>query len=523
MSDPVSEPTSDPAIKPGRALSRWRIGSLSLVQVVLLAVLLIAANYLASQYYLRKDLTRDESFSLSPATIRYLQSDAVRNRKDPIHWIVAFRASSAFTDRVRALSEEYERQSGGKIKLRLIDPVRNPDGAQKLAEQYGMYDPGNQQLARKDLVVIDARTQEQIEETESKKRQPANNVRIVNSDALITYEVKNQQRRAVGFQGEDLLTAALVASLEGQPRKFYLLVDKSAVNADAATSPLSTLQTTMALQNVLLVPLNMAGLSAIPDDASGVALVAPKYDFTPEEIKVLESYWNRKNSAILTLLKPDEVPPRLRSFLRSNGVTPQRDHVITSRNGQTISTVRASFNEGIGFTSDLARQATLFEGVTSSLEVQENLDDRLAARQVHPVSLITAAPDYWGEVKFGQGKETFDPREDRSGPLSIAAGVTRGVENDDRFASDSSRMLVMGTVDFLEPDRLMETNLDFIGSAVNWLVGREELAGIGAHDLGIYKMPLLDAQVSFINRVNLFFLPALALVIAGFVWSSRRA
>jgi hypothetical protein len=38
----------------------------------------------------------------------------------------------------------------------------------------------------------------------------------------------------------------------------------------------------------------------------------------------------------------------------------------------------------------------------------------------------------------------------------------------------------------------------------------------------MYKLPLLDAQVSFINRVNLFFLPAFILVIGASVWSSRR-
>jgi hypothetical protein len=57
---------------------------------------------------------------------------------------------------------------------------------------------------------------------------------------------------------------------------------------------------------------------------------------------------------------------------------------------------------------------------------------------------------------------------------------------------------------------------------VNWLVGRDSLAGIGPRSLGTYKLPLLEAQVSFINRVNLFFLPALLVLIGSFIWSSRR-
>jgi hypothetical protein len=58
---------------------------------------------------------------------------------------------------------------------------------------------------------------------------------------------------------------------------------------------------------------------------------------------------------------------------------------------------------------------------------------------------------------------------------------------------------------------------------VNWLMDRQALAGIGPRSLGTYKLPILDAQVSFINRVNLFFLPALLLLTGAFIWSSRRA
>ena len=52
----------------------------------------------------------------------------------------------------------------------------------------------------------------------------------------------------------------------------------------------------------------------------------------------------------------------------TNGITPRRDRVVTRRAGQTVSTVRAAFTAGIDFTQDLAGQATVFEGASSSLE-----------------------------------------------------------------------------------------------------------------------------------------------------------
>jgi len=521
----MSDSTQDPTPAPARPVSRWRVGSLSVVQIALIASMLIAVNYLASLYYQTKDVSRVGDYSLSERSLNFLRSDAVRKRKDPIRLIVAMRASANMADRVRALAEDYSRNSDGKITIKLIDPVRNLDEAQKLAATYGMYDPGNQQIARKDLVIIDARSQEQIDSSTKERKPTSANVRIINADAMLLYGVKaGEQRKPKGFQAEDLMTAGLRAAIEGTPRKVYFLADKSRMDTESANSPWRTLEQTLALQNLILEPINIAGLTSIPEDAAAVAIVAPKYDFTPEEINVLETYWDRQKSALIVLLKPDDVPDRLRAFLRSNGVTPRRDRVVTVRNRQTISTVHGTFAEGVRYLGGLAKQSTILDGVSSSLEVRENSsEDSLSNRQIHPVALIQAAPEFWGETKFGQGKETFDPLEDKGAPIFLAAGVTRGTESDDRFADQSSRMLVMSNTDFLDPSLMLESNLDFLASSVNWLVGREELAGVGPHSIGGYRIPLLDSQAAFINRVNLFIFPAFVLVIAGFVWSSRRA
>jgi hypothetical protein len=84
-------------------------------------------------------------------------------------------------------------------------------------------------------------------------------------------------------------------------------------------------------------------------------------------------------------------------------------------------------------------------------------------------------------------------------------------------------MVVIANSDFLAPKYFSDINKDFLASSLNWLIGREDLTGAGPRTLGTYKLPLLDSQLSFINRINLFFLPAFALAIGALVWSSRRA
>jgi hypothetical protein len=512
----MSDPKSVPDNKPARPLNRWGMGTLSVLQTALLAVIVIAANYLAVNHYARLDLSRTVDYSLSPATTRYVKSDAVRGREKPVKWIMAYRRTSPFYERSRAFAEEYARLSKGKIELEVVDPLRSPDRVQEVTAAYGI------SLAR-DLIIIDARPDGSPVSTEDANRVKTLNphVKLVVAEDMAVYATAEGKRKITGYQGEDVLTAALVGAIEGKARKMALLADKSRFEASEGPSPRKSLEDLLRFQNVALAELQLSNLEAISDDVSGIVLAAPKYDLTEAELAVLENYWNRPRAAILVLADPAGVPPKLRAFLRANGITPHDDRVIAREKDTLVTAARGVFTKGIRFTRDLAGQATEFGGASSSLEVREGAEDLLNKR-VLPMGLIQVPAGFWGETKFGKGGEAFNEMEDHGPPMYLAASVTRGAESDDRYAADSSRMIVISNTDFLDPAHHRAENLDFLASSVNWLIGREHLAGIGPRSLRNYKLPLLDAQVSFINRINLFFLPAFLMLIGAFVWSSRR-
>jgi len=503
--------------KAARPLNRWGMGTLSFIQLALLVLAVVAANYLSINHYARVDLSRAVDYSLSPATKRYLKSDAVRGRAKPIKWIMAYRRSSPFYERARAFAEEYERLSDGRIDLEVVDPLRSPDRVQEVTAGYGV------SLVR-DLIIIDARLDDTAVSTEDASRVKTLNphVKLVIAEDMAVYATAEGKRKIVAFQGEDVLTAALVGAIEGKARKMALLADKSRLGATDGSSPRKSLESLLRFQNVALAELQLAGLDEIPADVSGLVLAAPKYDLTDSELTVLANYWNRPRAAILVMADPAGVPPKLRSFLRANGITPRNDRVIVREKGALVTSARGVFTKGVPFLRDLSGQTTEFGGASSSLEVREGAEDLLNKR-IQPMGLIQVPAGFWGETKFGQGGESFDEMEDHEAPMYLAGSVTRGAESDDRFAADSSRMVVISNTDFLDPTQHRAENFDFLASSVNWLVGREQLTGIGPRSLDTYKLPLLDAQVSFINRINLFFLPAFLLMIGAFVWSSRRA
>ncbi len=515
--------------KPARPMNRWGIGTLSVLQIVFLAVTLLALNYLASSHFTRADLSRQSDYTLSSSTQRYLKDKDLAARQKPIKWIMAFRRSSPFYERVRALAEEYARLSDGKIEVEFVDPMRSSDRTQEISAAYGL-------PFTKDLIIIDARTDDAAVSTEAKQSTPSTdpeadkkpsrilhpNIKLVVADDMIVHTTTDGQRKITGFQGEDVLTARLVESIEGRTRKMIFLSDKSQIDLESENSPLKSLQRILLFQNVELKGVSLADMQEIPADTEGVVMVAPKYDVTPSELAILESYWNRPRAAFMVFLKAGETPPKLKTFLRSNGVTPRNDRIISMKDAAVNTVTRGAFTYGVDFTKDMAGQAAIFEGASSSLEVREGAED-LMNRQINPIGLIQAAEGFWGETKFGEKGVAFDPREDHPQPLFIAACVTRGAASDDRFSDATSRMVVMSNTDFLSPDLQHAENIDFVASSANWLMNRQSLYGVGPRPLGVYRLPLLEAQVSFINRVNLFFLPAFLFLIGTFVWSSRRA
>ena len=523
-----SDPTTE---KPAKPVRRFGTGVLSLLQVACVTVLFAGVNYLGSQYHAPKDLSADAAYTLSPATLRYLQSPAVTDRTEPVRLLLAFRRSSPIYERVRAIGEEFFRLSGGKVKLELLDPVRSPDRTQQVAKEYGevFSTTFGKSMFTTDLAIVDARTAEQKQVSLSAEAagNASSHVHFIEAERMIRYETEfkgeNSQRKITGVLAEDAIITGIVSALEGKPRKIYLLADKSGFSNEGADSPLTNFESTLLSQNALTMRARISGIERIPEDVSAVAIINPTYDFTPEELAVLTEYWERPKSSLFITLGSPDTPPRLRAFLRNVGITPQKDRVISKKGDQVITNVRAGFTAGMEFTRDFANKTTIFEGVTSSLNVWEKDNEELTTKGIRPYVLIETGSDFWGETKFSTAKPTFDPREDNPGPVSLAGAVIRGAATRDDLSERISRMVVVSNSDFLAPKYFSDINKDFLASSVNWLIGREELTGSGPRTLGSYKLPLLDSQISFINRVNWIFLPAFGLTIAGLVWSSRRA
>ncbi|MDA7608933.1 GldG family protein [Akkermansiaceae bacterium] len=507
---------------PPQPVKKLGLGVRAVLQIVFAILSLVFIYYLAFTYQTRKDLSERSDFTVSEATENLLRSSGVMDREEPIKIIAALRKSSPHYSRLRPVVDEYERLSKGKVKLEYLDPIRDKDRAFEIQNNYG--DLLADKLFEDDIFIIDARKGASANSVEATEDVTSHLRYLPASSMVISRTDINNQRRIVGYQDEDLLSSMLQSAIEGKPRIMYLVEDKSDLEVTAAGSPLQVISEALQKQNIYLLPLKISQVDRIPENAEGLVIVAPEYDFEPKEIEVLESYWRRPSSAIIAYLNPTTRPVNLKAFLRKNGVTPRDDRIIRTRNGRTENQVLATFTvgAGLGVNGSLEMKSVPFEGRVGSLEVREGAED-LVANRIQAYSLIETAPDFWGETDYKKANPKYDDDSDYSGPLSIGAAVIRGNANSDNTAPNISKMIVLSTSDFLDPARLGNEQLDFVKNSTYWLLGREELMGIGPRSLQRRKLNLIKDDIKFLSNIVLFFIPVGLFLVAMFVWNIRRA
>lgn len=500
-----------------------------IIQVILFIVALIAANYLSCAQHKRYDLTERQDFTLSGFTRRYLQSDTIQKREKPLQVIAVIRRSSPHYTRIYHMLDEYQRLGGDAIALEFVDPLRQTDRTLEIENTYG-------QRYLDDMIIVDGRVlyekkkeltdESAVEAPDATAETPATNDQQKLSAHMRTVRVsdlylQDDKRNIVAWQDEDVITSAIISAIEGVPRKIYFAADKANLEANDGDPAWQRLAEMLWQQNILLTPLRLSETQTIPPDAQGFALIAPQYDLNEREIKVLSEYWDRQQSAIFITLDPKVKVNNLRIFLRRYGVTPRNDRIISIRSGQTLSNVESLFSRGAEINRDLGGNSTIFDGSTCSLEVLEN-DDQLLNKRIQPVALIEASTGWWGETRYDEENPGFNQEEDTAAPLFLSAAILRGQATSDDTVNLVSKMVIIGNTDFLSSKKTRPEQADFVKSSVNWLIGRENLIGIGPKKLHRHKITILDAHHTFISRIVLIFLPAAAILISLIVWNMRR-
>lgn len=485
-------------------IGRIRIGLNVLVQIVLILFLVAMANSLAFKHYARWDFSRDQKYTLSDKTKRFLET-----LKGKMRITVFFSPNTPITADVLNLLTEYQYAGKGKIDIEHIDPERNLSRAKELFDKYKV-------VTDESLLVLDYEGRN--------KTVKASEMADLDQSGMALGEGP----RVAAFKGEQAITSAMMDLVEGKKKTIGYVTGHKEPALTEGTSPITVLKTFIENENIKFQELNLLDVDAIPADVKAVMIVGPQYDFSDREMKLLREFWD-KQGRILLLLDPAAKTLKLRGFLNELGVRVNDDRLMVFlRTGiQELALTRdvqARFLGDSPVTKRLADVRALFLGGTSSLTLEP---DRVRAANIRLEPLIQAEKGYFAEKDYktdDQAKFQADAKQSSNVPLTIGAAVEKGGSADQRVQMNSPRLVVVSNATFVEDNAITQDQqgLDFISGGVNWLLSREQLIGIAPKIPKPLTFSLSEEALRRLRWIVLVFMPLVPAVIGTLVWWQRR-
>src|SRR5436309_12651043 len=359
--------------KPKR-IQRLQIGLNLVVQLILIFFLVSAINWIGFRHYKRWDASRDQKYTLSDKTKRFLNTI-----KGKVRITVFFSPNTPISADVSSLLTEYQYAAKKKIDIENIDPERNLSRAKELFDKV---------VTDESLIVVDYQGRN--------KTVKASGMAEIDQSGMALGEGP----RVAAFKGEQALTSAMMDLVEGKKNTLgYVLGHKEPPLGEQ--SPISVLKTFIENENIKFQELNLYELGEIPADVKTIVVAGPQYDFSDREMKLLRDFWE-KQGRILLLLDPAAKTPKLNGFVNELGIKVNDDRLMVFlRTGiQELALTRdvqANFLSDSPITKRLTGARALFFGGTSSLTLQP---DRVRAANVRIEPLLQAEKGYFAETDY---------------------------------------------------------------------------------------------------------------------------
>jgi hypothetical protein len=487
------------SVKPPRTGIRIGIG----LQVVSVIAIYAMANYLGFFHYERRDFSRSQRFALAGQT-----REVLKEFKKPLGITVV--ASPTFFSPVapilgdlRGLLNEVVFAKREGVRVEYVDPVRNPTRMQDLKAKYNLSGFDN-------LVIIESDGRHRTLEIAEMGEFDMSPVAAGGAPVL------------QAFRGEQALTSALIGLLKPDKEKVYFLEGHGEA---AAAGEMSDFLEAIGRQNAKIERLSLAARDTVPEDASAIVLAGARNDLDEREASVLAA-WLRQGGRMLMLLDPNAETPRLRGLAASAGIVPRNDRVLRLIELPFATGILRDVTGQVLPNTEVVRRLDmmniLFPGATQSL----GADPKLAESEkilVRP--LVQAAEEFWGETDYAPnqpGGVSYEDGVDFGQPIVIAAAADRDGVEDDRLDIQSSRLIVVGSVQFAMNASLTKQGLDFLVGCVNSLIDRESVSGVLPKTVSRFALNLTQEQMSQLALVVMVGVPAGAAALGFLVWLRRR-
>jgi ABC-type uncharacterized transport system involved in gliding motility auxiliary subunit len=491
--------------------------------VVLVAALLLIANYFGWKYHHRFDWTKERLYTLSDksrSTVAALDKD--------IEAVVFMRPSEALYGPVRELLQRYEAASP-RLKVRYVDPEKNLAEAQRLVEKY--------QLQNLNLVVFD----------DGRER------RVIESADLADYDYSGmqfgQEPTMTGFKGEQRFTGALLELQESRKPKILFSTGHGEADLDDAFGArgLGQAQDLLGRDNFEVEAWASLGQAAVPAGTDLLVLAGPTSRFVEPELQAFAAYL-ASGGRMLVLLDPTLSPAGglldtgLQAFLAEYGVRVGDDIVVDPSSTLPFFGPETIFVSRYG---DHAITKALGQAQLSIILPLARSVAKGDAAGYEVAELLRTSEAGWGETGLENLRAVAKDERDLAGPVVLGVAVTAAGSADEpagepgevaqegagalaeaeaaEAAKPAMRLVVYGDSDFATNGQLVNAdNATLLAETLGWLVERAHGVGIPAKQPEQVRLTLTQGQLSAVLWLTLALLPGSAIVAGIAVFVRRR-
>ncbi len=455
-----------------------RFGANSFLMTVLFLGILILVNFILSRHYFRIDLTEAGEFTLSPQTVKVLQS-----LPREVRVTAFFKEGSPAKENFKKLIGNY-RYHTDRLKVHYVDPDRQPG----ITRNYGVTQYGTTILeSGKKEIRITKGTEEDL------------------TNALI--KVTHDRSRVICF-------------LEGHGE--HRIDDRGREGYSLARDALEK-------QGFSVKSLLLMQKDSVPEACAVLVLAGPKKMLLPQETEAISDY-EKKGGQLLVLADPGQkaglssLLTPWGAYLDDNLILDPLSRLFGGDNDVPLINEYPSHPITRGF-----NLATFFPDARS-IGFDEKHSDT-----VEFTPLARTTPQSWGETHIENGRARFDPGADQKGPLTVAGiyihkktqveggKVEKQKKQKAASSTEKSRLVLLGDSDFASnADFNVSGNGDFFQNILNYLAREENLISIRPRKARPTPLHLTPAQGRFLFYVPVIVLPMLILGAGITIWRKRK-
>lgn len=482
---------------------RGRVGANVAFLWLLAIALWIIVHLISSRNYVRRDLTAEGKFTISPQTRAILRDiDAaetsiritILRQSDPLIGPILGRAGD--------LLEAYAAACDG-LDVERIDLEFEPMRAEMFRARFRDVPAA----AREGAVAFEAGSRK----------------RLVTVDEML--EEPTRGGEDFRFRGEEVFTSALLSVTEEQRKRVLFTIGHdeatfgttSQLDANLWASELRRL-------NLEVEPFELPTAARIPDGTHLIVIANPNPEaaFTDRELRLLERYVDRGGN-LLVLIEPQTpgqlelgLAPALPKWLARYGFDLPEAEIVIDPPGSIAAVPIAFLTRGFGDHEASRDLAALMMPIRLARPVIPILDN---PKGFETSVLVGSSEDGWAETDLSEERlraPEYDAARDRRGPVPIAvAAESRASGARIVVIGDANTGLDVGFSDF--PNRV------FVMNCSNWLLRREPLVSLPSRPLDDRRLlELSRSQLATIFWVAVVGMPLIVLVFGLFVAIQRR-